>query len=236
MNPTLLLGFARQRLTSPVRLVFLAFMVFLPLLLALVAPGVGLQAFKDISGLVLVFAAGAIGQDVSSGVLHLLMARPVSRTEYVLNRWLGASLLAGLVVLFQFGMGVMILTARGAPPGMNEAGLLLGEHLLRCFGMSAVIVLFSSFMGGIGDVGVYFITLFSSFITTQIATLMHRGWLQRMGEEVQGFLGATIPLTGLQQGEPVTAFAIVSYVSTIALCLALAIVILNRKELTYASG
>jgi ABC-type transport system involved in multi-copper enzyme maturation permease subunit len=236
MNPTLLLGFARQRLTSPVRLVFLAFMLCLPLLIVFAAPGMGLQPFKDVSGLVLLFAAGLIGQDVSSGVLHLLLARPVSRAEYVVSRWLGASLLASAVVLLQIGVGCAILVARGAAPGMNETAYLLGEHLLRCFGISAVIVFFSSFMGGIGDIGVYFITLFSSFIAAQIGTLMRRVWLQRIGEEVQGFLGASIPLTGIPHGDPVTAFAVVSYLSTIALCLALAIVILNRKELSYASG
>ena len=34
-------------------------------------------------------AAGTIGQDVSSGVLQLLFARPVRRSEYVLSRWIG---------------------------------------------------------------------------------------------------------------------------------------------------
>jgi ABC-type transport system involved in multi-copper enzyme maturation permease subunit len=56
-----------------------------------------------------VFAAGSIGQDVSSGTLQLLLARPVTRPQYVVNRWLGAGLLATAWHTTMLAFGVLVL-------------------------------------------------------------------------------------------------------------------------------
>jgi hypothetical protein len=61
-------------------------------------------------------------------------------------------------------------------------------------------------------------------------------WLDRMGAEISGALTPTIDLARLVTATPMPWFPIVSYASTVVLCLALAIVVVNRKELSYASG
>lgn len=236
MNGALVLGFARQRLTSPVRLVLFAFLFGMPLLLGAAAPALGLQPFRDISGLILLFAAGVIGQDVSSGVLHLLLARPVSRAEYVASRWFAAGSLAASAALIQLALGCAILAARGAAPDAAQAGLLAGEHMLRCFGVAAVIVLLSSFMGGIGDLGIYFVAAFTALIAAQVGPSIGMPWLATAGLELQRFLSPAVDLAGLAHGEALAKSGVVPYLSTVTLCLGLAIVVMNRKELTYASG
>ena len=89
MNATLLLSFWRQRFTSPIRLVLLAVAFGVPLLILVFMPSAGFTPLGDTTGLALIFAVGMIGQDLSSGVLQLLFARPVRRAEYVVSRWLG---------------------------------------------------------------------------------------------------------------------------------------------------
>lgn len=70
---------------------------------------VGLYAVYFLTGLLAVFlAAGAISNDVDSGVLDALLARPLSRGEYVLGRWLG---LAGIVAVFVVVMSGALLGA-----------------------------------------------------------------------------------------------------------------------------
>jgi len=56
----------------------------------------------------------------------------------------------------------------------------------------------------------------------------------RTGQEVSGFLNPTIHVAPMVQNG-VAWFPIVSYASTVTLCLALAIVLLNRRELSYAT-
>ncbi|TMQ71594.1 MAG: hypothetical protein E6K81_09690, partial [Candidatus Eisenbacteria bacterium] len=97
MNLTLLLATWRQRLMSPIRVVLLGGLLVVPLLGVAFVHGAGLSILGDSVGLTLVFAVGMIGQDVSSGVLQLLFARPVRRPEYVWSRWLATGLAATAV-------------------------------------------------------------------------------------------------------------------------------------------
>ena len=45
-----------------------------------------------------------------------------------------------------------------------------------------------------------------------------------------------LDLAPLFHGGPVAWFAVVSYLSTVTLCLGLAVVVMNRRELSYASS
>ena len=60
--------------------------------------------------------------------------------------------------------------------------------------------------------------------------------LTRVGTELVGFMFPKPDLALLVSASPLPLFPIASYLSTVALCLALAMVVMNRKELSYASG
>lgn len=70
----------------------------------------GLYAVYFLTGLMAVFlAAGAISGDTDSGVLDALLARPISRPQYLLGRWAG---LAALMSVFVAVMaGALLLAA-----------------------------------------------------------------------------------------------------------------------------
>ena len=67
------------------------------------------------------------------------------------------------------------------------------------------------------------------------AGLFRAPWLARAGVEIGRFVAPALDLNALFGGGQISWFDVVSYFSTVTLCVALAIVILNRRELSYAT-
>lgn len=235
MNPTLVVALWRQRLTSPIRVVLLAMAFGFPLLTVAFTRG-SLTMLGDSTGLVLIFAVGMIGQDLSSGVLQLLFARPVRRFEYVVSRWIAVGAAASAIGLAQAGLGFILLGARGAAPPVNELMLFAAQRVLGSFGIAAVFALLSSVIGGVGDLALFF----AGFIIGQVVVMVAgaKGWtvLTRAGQEFQAFLMPDLDLPRLLSASTIPLFPIASYLSSVALALALAVWVMNRKELSYASS
>jgi ABC-type transport system involved in multi-copper enzyme maturation permease subunit len=236
VNPTLVTTLWRQRLASPVRMALLAMLSGMPLLAVLFVPGTGLSPLGGAQGLLLTLGAGMIGQDVSSGVLQLLCARPVRRPEYVLSRWMGVALAGVALSVLQLALACGLLAARGALPSPQSIVLFGAGRLLECFGIAAVLALFSSLIGGLGDLAIYLLVNLGAGILQLAGQVKRWLWLDRLGAELLGALTPTIDLPRLIAASPMPWYPIVSYASTVVLCLALAIVVVNRKELSYASG
>jgi ABC-type transport system involved in multi-copper enzyme maturation permease subunit len=235
VNATLILTFWRQRLMSPLRMVFLFCIVSFPLLVTLAAPQTGFTVAGNVTGIALVFAIGLIGQDVSSGVLQLLFARPVRRWEYVTSRWLSAGSIAALVAIAQGVLVALIMTVRGAAPGAGDTLAFVGERVLGAFGLAAVFVLLSSLVAGVGDVALWIAGQAALAISAMVAQT--KGWMAagRVLGELQAALNPGVPITqivnGLAPWAPLSA-----YLSAIAVCLTLAVMLINRRELSYASS
>lgn len=235
MNATLLRAFLLQRFTSPMRLALTSLFTFFPLV------GVALSGQLSLLGgiaapLAILYAAGAIGQDVSSGTLQLLLVRPVTRPSYVLNRWLGAMLAALGVVFLTLLFAVLVMFLRGTPPAALELTRMALEFVTTIAGHTAVMVMLSSLVGGVGDLALYVGSLFVAQMLVVLATWKQWTWLMRACNEVQGVLGAKMSWAWLGAGLAPSAFEMVSWASTITLALAVAIAVVNRKELSYASG
>ncbi len=71
----------------------------------------GLYAVQFLAAFLALFlSVGAISADADSGLLHAVLARPISRRNYLLGRWLA---FAGLLVVYVLGMaGALLLIAR----------------------------------------------------------------------------------------------------------------------------
>ena len=236
MNLTLVTHLWRQRLTSPVRLVIAGMLTGMPLLAVAFMPGAGLALLGGGQGLILTLGAGMIGQDVSSGVLQLVCARPVRRTEYVVSRWLGVAIAAAALSLLQLGIACGLMAARGAAPGAQEIAIFGAGRVLESFGIAAVLALCSGLIGGFGDLGIYLVVNLGAGVIQMAGQVKHWLWMERTGAEILGSLSPTIDLARLIAASPMPWYPIVSWASTVVLCLALAIVAVNRKELSYASG
>jgi len=237
VNPTLVLALLRQRFTSPLRLVFLLLLGWMPMIAILMAPRGGFAPLGDCYFIALTLAAGMIGQDLSSGTLQLLLARPVTRTQYVLSRWIAVAAGAMAVVLLQVLLAALIMLVRGAPVPWDRAALLLGDDALVALGAGAVVALLSSLSAGIGDLGLLLLVFVSGQVLEKVGMFKSWTWLVLGSEELSRVLKPELALAGfLPGGGPAPWLALVSYLSTVTLCLGLAIVVMNRRELSYASA
>ena len=236
MNITLVVSFLRQRLTSPMRLVMLGFSFLSSLAIVAVTQQLGTLEGSPV-WFALILAAGAIGQEVSSGVLTLTFARPVSRASYVFSRWAGAGGFAAALGLVQIVTGLMAIAARGGtmPGGANLAALAI-ECVLLAFTASAVMVMLSSLVNGLGDVGIWAIGSVVSALAGAIAQAKDWTVLARAAEEVQFVLMPKLHVGWIFGAGDPQAFALVSVLSTLAASLAVAVWVVNRKELSYAAG
>jgi len=236
MNATLITSLWRQRLASPIRLVLLGALSGMPLLLVAFMRGAGLSALGNSQGLVLTLGAGMIGQDVSSGVLQLVYARPVRRPEYLVSRWLGVASAAAALSLLQVALACGLMAARGAAPSAQEILLFAADRVLECIGLAAVFALLSSLIGGFGDLALYLLFHLGAGVVQMVGQTKGWPWVDRLGAEMLGSLMPTVDLARIVASSPMSWFPIASYASTVVMCLALAIVAINQKELSYASG
>jgi ABC-type transport system involved in multi-copper enzyme maturation permease subunit len=184
----------------------------------------------------LALGAGMIGQDVSSGTLPLLLARPVSRAEYVFSRWGAISAGAFSALLLQALTATAIMLLRGASVPWGDAGLFLADGALLVISTAALLALLSSLAGGLGDIGLLVLLFLSAQVVQKVAMFKSWMWLVRGTEELVHVLKPELNLGPLAHGAAVPWFAVVSWLSTVTLCLALAIVVMNRRELSYASS
>ena len=235
MNDTLMLTFLRQRLSSPVRMVILSAMLFLPLLFITVMPGAGFAPLGESQPLILLFAVGMIGQDVSTGVLQLLFARPVRRWEYVLNRWISVGLAATAACWLQALLAWGLLSLRGSPPPPDYVLMFVAGRALEAFGLAAIVTLFSSLIGGYGDLALYLLGSIGLGIVGLVAQA--QGWhaVHQAVQVVSDSLTPRLEMAQFRAGAP-SWYAIASYLSSVSLALWLAVVSVNRKERSYASG
>jgi ABC-type transport system involved in multi-copper enzyme maturation permease subunit len=213
----------------------LALIVTVPPLLAGAIQGLGLAPLGDAYPIALLFAVGMIGQDVSSGVLQLVLARPITRAEYVISRWLSAALAASAASLLQVALGWALLAMRGAAPDAGTVALLAGGRELQIFGVVATLALFSSVMSGVGDLALYVILSIFAGLLPMIGQVLHASALVWIGQELGTLLSPKLDLALLVAASP-SWFAIATYASNLTLCLLLAVAAMNRKELSYAAG
>jgi len=236
MNLTMMLALWRQRLTSPIRLALLGAITGFPLLAVAFMQGAGLTILGDSQGPVLVLGAGMIGQDISSGVLQLLFARPVRRPDYVLTRWLGVAIAASAVAALQIMIALPLLAGRGMMPGMEEILPYAAGRVIESFGLAAVMALLSSLAPGLGDLALYLLGNMIGGVMQTAGRLKGWLWMDHLGAELAASLQPTIDVGRLLHGSPVSWYPVVAYASTVTLCLAVAIVVVNRRELSYASA
>lgn len=236
MNLTLIATLWRQRLSSPVRLAITAMLTGLPLLGVAFMPGAGLAVLGNAQGLILTLGAGMIGQGVSSGVLQLLCARPVRRPEYVVSRWLGVAFAGSAISLLQLGIACALMAAHGSAPTPQDAVMFLAGRIFESFGIAATLGFLSSLVGGFGDLGLYLIANLATGVIQTAGRMKSWPWVERAGAELGGSLIPSIDLARLVSASPMPWSPILAYASTVVLFLALAILVINRKELSYASG
>jgi ABC-type transport system involved in multi-copper enzyme maturation permease subunit len=178
--------------------------------------------------LTLLIGAGSVGKDVSSGVLPLLFTRPLIRSRYVLAKWLAVGSAVSILVTLTFLLEALFLSRAGLGVPRTEVAAAIFQGATNAFGIASVLVLLSVLVSGMTDVLLW--------IGLSTLPLIAQKYLsQRVAEEWRALIDPSLDWSATFS-HPIAWFPLVSYLSTVTLCLALASLAINRKELSYASG
>jgi hypothetical protein len=179
--------------------------------------------------LVLLIAGGSVGKDVSSGVLPLLFTRPLVRGRYILAKWLALGSAISVLSVATLLVQAAWLAHRGnGLPGAEVSAQVL-ESVTTAFGDTSVLLFFSVLVPGFSDVLLW-------LGLRLLPALAHRYIPQRALIEWRAFMNPALDWGATFGAVPIGWFRIFSYLSTVTLFLCLAVVAVNRKELSYASG
>jgi hypothetical protein len=154
----------------------------------------------------------------------------------VLGRWLGAAAMASACVVVQVLVAAAVVTSRHGHGDPSLIALKLVEGILAVVGSAAILVMFSALANGLGDLALLLLSLLAADSMTRAGSHWRIDWVTRAGEEAQRFLAASIDPAPLFGHGTLSWFAIASYLSTLAICLVVAIWAVNRRELSYAAG
>ena len=236
MSRPLFLATIRWWLASPIRLGVLAAAALLPVLGSVLSQG-RLPSAGGASELALILGAGIIGQSVSTGTLQLVLARPIRRSTFVLTRWLAV----GSAALAIFGACTVAAWLLGSASGMEtqtpgDVALLLAEAALHAFGAAAVLVALSALVRGYGDIAIWIVGTILALLASEVGQVKDVATLRWAGRQTLEFLRPSVDLRQVLGARPVPLSGLAAWAFTVTLCLAVAIVLLNRKELSYASS
>lgn len=199
----------------------------------------GLSAMELTGTLLAIFlGASVVAGDVEKRVVYPILAKPVSRTQYVVGRWLGlsAALLMNLAVMAVALAAVLVVEAGSLSTLDGVFVAAIGTMGLQLLVVGAVAVLFSCLTS----------TTLAAMFTTGVAVAGHltnemRTMWQTGGEWLGGLIWYVVPnLAALSLNEavvyqrappPATWTAAVYALLYAATALALASAVFERRDL-----
>ncbi|MEO8432004.1 MAG: hypothetical protein ABI592_10880 [Acidobacteriota bacterium] len=189
---------------------------------------------------VFVLASGIVSRDAASGALQMILARPILRAEYLLGRFFGGVaaillfLASTLVLTFLLDRAAALAgwTADSVPWG--PALRITGEEVPHAVMNLAILLFFSTFLRGIGDVLAFLLFgLVFSALPGIFAGLLHRPDLASLTNAMLQNLAPDGAWRDIFHGGKVLQLATGQWVLALAGYLLLATLLFNRRELSY---
>ena len=171
----------------------------------------------------------------------MILARPLRRVDYLFGRYCGILLAyaiylaatVSLALAFRplFGLFLGGENARDlsvADLARGAAGSLLSAALL-----SAVLLFFSTFLRGYGDVLAYFLLSLLLGAPELLAGRLHAPWLSELGTAARENILPRVEWEDVLRGQRVFSPATGEYVLAVTAYLTLAAWIFSRREFSY---
>lgn len=235
MNRTIILTTLRERFSAPNRWFAAALLFAIPILTSS-APGAGARMpFLDVI-LVWLVGAGIIGEEISTGTILLVLSRPVTRRAYVLSKWAALAILSSGIFLAQAALGWALAVYLGRTPEITGVLAGAGQSVLRGCGAAAVLMPFSVAIAGGKEISAIMLGWALGSILEVWGKLKEWPWLVGAGNAVTRFLIPTVNLTATGTGFSSLPGQTAIFVLTVAGALAAAILLLERRELSYSAG
>ncbi len=238
MNREIVLATLEQRLRSPVRcLLAIALVLFAsgPYWLALFLEGMPRQIMDSPHGgmLALVFAAGVLGQEFSSGAPQLTFTRPLPRWKWVLSRAVTVAAIASVLSVIPYLPAILL----GIP--LHEIALAALGEVGEAVATAAIVTGLSSLVPGLTDLALLAGANIGLGILGMVARILKdeqaRNFATWVVTNITPWFTPKLDLVGLAHGATWSNHALLVILSTIVFWLVVAIAMSNRKELSYAT-
>jgi ABC-type transport system involved in multi-copper enzyme maturation permease subunit len=177
---------------------------------------------------------GLVGRDVRDGSVQLVLARPLTRNQYLAGRLLGVAALGMALAAVTFAAAMLVSLGRGQHP---SAALYLAGWLNFGFGvvwMWSVIFLFSVFIAGSLDFLGYFAMIFVGAVLAPIASLFKNPYALAAARWLSVNLGNSFQLRNLSAASLDWA-GLLRWGSNVVLALFVGTLIFNARQFSYGS-
>jgi hypothetical protein len=187
----------------------------------------------------LILAAGSVSRDVSSGALQMILARPIRRVEYLYGRYCGIliayTLYVAAIGVLALALSPLIRSLLGRTVALSAADLARGVAgaLLSAALLAAVLLFFSTFLRGYGDVLAYFLWTLLLGLPETLSGPLGKPWLSRFGSVARDNLLPRVSWGDVLRGQDVFSSAVGAYVLAVTGYLALAAFVFSRREFSY---
>ena len=162
-------------------------------------------------------------------MLPLLFTRPITRATYVLAKWTAVSSVAAGGGVLTLAIQAVLLWHRGfGLPGPVIGGAFFASAAVA-LGVAAVLVFLSTLVSGFGDLGLWMVLRLAGVLAARRAG-------PRFLQEWRSLIEPSLSWDALSGWSAGPWFRVVTYLSTVTLFLCLAVVVANRKEVSYAAG
>jgi Cu-processing system permease protein len=198
------------------------------------------RAFSTASLAVIVLGAGVVSRDVSSGAVQMILARPLTRTEYLLGRWLGV--LAALGVFLATAGALVLLLSFAVFPAfhwsaepLSAAGLLRGAAAALLDGalFSASLLCLSTFLPGYGDLIAYFLAVVGLGAAQSVGAALRRPSISEAAIALRDNLMPDPDWNALLSGQSSSFEPVGRWGLALAGLLLVAALVFRRREFAY---
>jgi ABC-type transport system involved in multi-copper enzyme maturation permease subunit len=191
----------------------------------------------------LALAAASVSKDVSSGALQMILARPILRVEYLFGRYCGILLAYAAYLAATAGLALLLLPLLGRLLGAETAGKLSPADLVRGAAGSllssalfaAVLLFFSTFLRGYGDVLAYFLLSLLLAAPGALSGPLKMPWLSTLGNIARDNILPRVSWNEVLRGGGILAPATGAFVLAVTAYLTFAAWIFSRREFTYGN-
>jgi ABC-type transport system involved in multi-copper enzyme maturation permease subunit len=206
---------------------------------------------EDTRYFVLIWGIGTIGRQVQDGTLSLLLSRPLMISKLVTSKWFAVAVASSITSILQLMAELLVAFSRNQQISVFEAATNGVERVLVCIGLSAVVILLSSLVTGVKDIGLYVLLSILNDIFKSLAAIEPDPsqnttlksfvvWSAHCAGSVYRFIQeCLVPKIDLQMCISLGSIPwheLSLYLAIIATSLSLAIYTLNRKEFPYGSA
>jgi len=222
----------RQKFETPGVAVTLALLAVLVAFPPALAPGP--------SRLIALFlvAAASVSRDASSGALQMILSRPISRTDYLLGRFVGALAAYAAFLVAAAVLSVLLARVLPGPLGAGVEGAALARELGAAFFdgvlVAATLLFFSTFLPGYGDVVAVALLWIATGTAVALGKSLERPALAAAARTIQDNLLPDVPWREVFAGSRgVPTEALGRWALAVTLYFVLAAIVFRRREFAY---